>query len=145
MNNCFFFSKKYGPKIHEKIVVPRSKPIVKFIVSVGRRAIAIGIPRNDVFPIKPPNCSEGFGRNFFMEGIIFMKIIRNKIVIKARNAELIKSIFIPALSNKPITLIGIPYLIKLIDIFSDNLGLIFPRKKPINKKGTISINNLLMI
>ena len=32
-----------------------SKPIVKLIIFVGKRAIAIGIPRNDVLPIKPPS------------------------------------------------------------------------------------------
>jgi len=66
------------------------------------------------------------------------------IVINANAAELIKSIFIPAFNSKPITLIGIPNFIKVIDIFSDAKGLIFPIKKPIIKKGTISINNLLI-
>ena len=31
-------------------------PIVKLIVLEGRRAIAIGIPRNDVLPTRPPSC-----------------------------------------------------------------------------------------
>ena len=57
---------------------------------------------------------------------------------------MIKSIFIPALSNKPITLIGIPYFIRRIDIFSDNLGFILPIKKPSNIKGIILINNLVI-
>ena len=39
---------------------------------------------------------------------------------------------------------GIPYLIKLIDIFSETEGLTLPIKKPIIKKGIISINNLLI-
>ncbi len=39
---------------------------------------------------------------------------------------------------------GIPNLIKVIDIFSDANGLILPIKKPIIKKGIISINNLLI-
>ena len=35
---------------------------------------------------------------------------------------------------------GIPNFIKLKDIFSEANGLILPTKKPIIKKGTISIN-----
>ena len=49
---------KYGPNIQENIVVPRSNPIVKLIVSVGKSAMAIGIPKKDVLPIKPANCNE---------------------------------------------------------------------------------------
>ena len=45
-----------GPNIHAKSVVPRSNPIVKLIVLEGRMAIAIGIPRNEVLPIRPANC-----------------------------------------------------------------------------------------
>ena len=50
----------------------------------------------------------------------------------------------PALSNKPITLIGIPYFMSRMDIFSDNLGFILPIKKPIKMKGIILINNLVI-
>ena len=57
-------------------------------------------------------------------------------------AELIKSKFIPAFNSKPITLIGIPYLIKFIEIFSEAIGLAFPIKKPNIKNGIISINSL---
>ena len=71
-----------------------------------------------------------------------MQIIKKTIVIKANKAELIKSIFMPAFKSKPITLIGIPNFIKLIDIFSEAKGLTFPIKKPIIKNGIISINNL---
>ena len=46
-----FALKKKGPNIQAKSVVPKSNPIVKFIVVEGRRAIAIGIPRNEVLPI----------------------------------------------------------------------------------------------
>ena len=77
-------------------------------------------------------------------GIIFIKKKRELIEKKAIKEDLIKSIFIPALSNKPITLIGIPYFIKRIDIFSDNLGFILPIKKPSNIKGIILINNLVI-
>ena len=71
-----------------------------------------------------------------------MQIIKKTIVIKANKAELIKSTFMPAFKSKPITLIGIPNFIKLIDIFSEAKGLTLPIKKPIIKNGIISINNL---
>ena len=71
-----------------------------------------------------------------------IQIIKQKIVIKANSAELIKSTFIPAFKSKPITLMGIPNLIKLLDIFSEARGFTLPIKKPINKNGIISINNL---
>ncbi|KGG00376.1 hypothetical protein EU98_1908 [Prochlorococcus marinus str. MIT 9314] len=48
-----FSWRKKGPNIQAKSVVPKSNPIVKFIVVEGRRASAIGIPRNDVLPIRP--------------------------------------------------------------------------------------------
>ena len=68
--------------------------------------------------------------------------INNVIEAKASKAELIKSKLIPAFNSKPITLIGMPYLIKVIDIFSEAKGLTLPIKKPIIKNGIISINNL---
>ena len=71
-----------------------------------------------------------------------MQIIKQTIVKKANTAELIKSIFIPAFKSKPITLMGIPNLIKLVDIFSEAEGLTLPIKKPIIKNGITSINNL---
>ena len=74
-----------------------------------------------------------------------MKLINNmksEIVMKAKKADLTKSTFIPTFKSKPITLMGIPYLIKLIDIFSEANGLTLPIKKPIIKNGIISINNL---
>ena len=52
-----FSWRKKGPNIQAKSVVPKSNPIVKFIVVEGRRASAIGIPRNDVLPIRPESCS----------------------------------------------------------------------------------------
>ena len=48
---------KKGPNSQANNVVPKSYPIVKLIVLVGRMAIAIGIPRNDVFPMRPANCN----------------------------------------------------------------------------------------
>ena len=41
---------------------------------------------------------------------------------KAIKAVIIRSVFIPAFNNKPITLNGIPYLIKGFDIFSEAFG-----------------------
>ena len=52
-----FSCRKKGPNTQAKSVVPKSNPIVKFIVVEGRRAIAMGIPRNDVLPIRPASCS----------------------------------------------------------------------------------------
>ena len=71
-----------------------------------------------------------------------MKNMKNEIKKKANKAELIKSKFIPAFNSKPIILMGIPYLIKTIDIFSEAEELTFPMKKPKIKNGIISINNL---
>ena len=42
--------------------------------------------------------------------------------MKANTAELIKSKLIPAFRSKPITLMGIPNLIRLIAIFSEARG-----------------------
>ena len=77
-------------------------------------------------------------------GIVFIKRKRVLIEQKAIIEDFIKSIFIPALSNKPITLIGIPYFINIIDIFSDNLGFFLPIKKPSSISGIILINNLVI-
>jgi len=77
--------------------------------------------------------------------MILIKKKRELIERKAIKEELIKSIFIPALSNKPITLIGMPYFIRRIDIFSDNLGFILPIKKPNIINGIILINNLVIV
>ena len=75
-------------------------------------------------------------------GKILIKNKRELIEKKAIKEDLIKSIFIPAFSNKPITLIGIPYFMSRIDIFSDNLGFILPIKKPNKINGIILINKL---
>ena len=77
-------------------------------------------------------------------GKIFIKKKRELIEQKAINADLIKSTFIPAFSNKPITLIGMPYFMSRIDIFSDNLGFILPIKKPNKINGIILINNFVI-
>jgi len=51
-----FSCRKKGPNIQANRVVPKSNPIVKLIVVEGRRAIAIGIPRNEVLPIRAASC-----------------------------------------------------------------------------------------
>ena len=66
-----------------------------------------------------------------------MEIMNIDIVIKAIIALLIKSISIPSISNSPITLNGIPYFMRSIDILSDVLGSFLPMKNPKNKKGII--------
>ena len=76
--------------------------------------------------------------------MIFIKKKSELIEKKAIKEDLIKSIFIPVLSSKPITLKGIPYLMSKIDIFSDNFGFFLPIKKPSKIKGIILINNLVI-
>jgi hypothetical protein len=46
----------------------------------------------------------------------------------------------PSFNKRPITLNGIPNLIKGLAIYSDILGFFFPREKPNIKKGIIFIN-----
>ena len=57
----------------------------------------------------------------------------------ANNALLIRFISIPSFNKRPITLSGMPNLIKGLAINSDIFGFFFPRKKPKIKKGTIFI------
>ena len=76
--------------------------------------------------------------------MIFIKKKSELIEKKAIKEDFIKSIFIPALSNKPITLKGIPYLMSKMDIFSDKVGFFLPIKKPSKIKGIIFINNLVI-
>tara|TARA_B100000287_G_scaffold18517_1_gene18544 strand:- start:120 stop:362 length:243 start_codon:yes stop_codon:yes gene_type:complete len=70
-------------------------------------------------------------------GIEFIKNNRNPIRKKATIALLIRSISIPSFNKRPITLKGMPYLISVLAITSDNFGSFFPRKKPNVKKGII--------
>ena len=55
------------------------------------------------------------------------------------NALLIRFISIPSFNRRPITLNGMPNLIKGMAIYSDIFGLFFPRKKPKIKKGIMFI------
>ena len=55
----------------------------------------------------------------------------------AKAALFIRFISIPSFNKRPITLSGIPNLIRGLAIYSDIFGFFFPRKKPTIKKGTI--------
>ena len=112
---------------------------MKLIVAEGRRAIAIGIPRNDVLPIRPDSCKVKFESLFLNIGNIFIKIIKNPIRENANNALLIRFISIPSFNKRPITLNGIPNLIRVLAIYLDIFGFFFPRRKPKIKKGIIFI------
>ena len=74
-----------------------------------------------------------------MIGNIFITTNKNPINENANNALLIRFISIPSFSRSPITLSGIPNLIKGLAICSDIFGFFFPRKKPKIKKGIIFI------
>ena len=112
---------------------------MKFIVVEGRRAIAIGIPRNDVLPIRPANCNVEFGNLFLNILNILIRIIKNPISENAKNALLIRFISIPCFNRRPITLNGIPNLIRGLAIYFEIFGFFFPRRKPKIKKGIIFI------
>ena len=73
-------------------------------------------------------------------GLIFIRIIKNPITQNAKNALLIRFISIPSFNRRPITLNGIPYLIKGLAIYFEIFGFFFPRRKPKIKKGIIFIN-----
>ena len=53
---CLLFIEVYWCCLKTKLMI--FTVIVKLIVSVGKSAIAIGIPRNDVLPIKPASWDE---------------------------------------------------------------------------------------
>ena len=63
----------------------------------------------------------------------------------AKNALLIRFISIPSFNNRPITLNGIPNLIKGLAIYLDIFGFFFPRKKPKIRKGIIFMKREKMI
>ena len=68
-----------------------------------------------------------------------MRTIKNPIRENAKNALFIRFISIPSFNKRPITLNGIPNLIKGLAIYLDIFGFFFPRKKPKIKKGIIFI------
>ena len=67
-------------------------------------------------------------------------MIKNPIRENAKIALLIRFISIPSFNNRPITLSGMPNLIKGLAIYLEIFGFFFPRKKPKIKKGIIFMN-----
>ena len=57
----------------------------------------------------------------------------------AKSALLMRFISIPSFNKRPITLSGMPNLIRGLAIYSEILGFFFPIKKPKIKKGIIFI------
>ena len=69
-----------------------------------------------------------------------MRIIKNPISKNAKKALLIMFISMPSFNKRPITLKGIPNLIRGLAIYLAIFGFFFPRKKPKIRKGIILIN-----
>ncbi len=67
-------------------------------------------------------------------------MIKNPIRENAKIALLMRFISIPSFNNRPITLNGMPNLIKGLAIYLEIFGFFFPRKKPKIKKGIIFMN-----
>jgi len=67
-------------------------------------------------------------------------MIKNPIRENAKIALLMRFISIPSFNNSPITLNGMPNLIKGLAIYLEIFGFFFPRKKPKIKKGIIFMN-----
>ena len=72
-------------------------------------------------------------------GTIFINVIKNPITENAKNALLIRFISIPSFNRRPITLNGIPNLIRGLAIYFEIFGFFFPRRKPKIKKGMIFV------
>jgi len=70
-------------------------------------------------------------------GIEFIIVIKNPITENAKKALLIRFISMPSFNKSPITLNGIPNLIRGLAIYFDIFGFFFPRRKPKIKKGII--------
>ena len=66
-------------------------------------------------------------------------VINDPIKENAKNALLMRFISIPSLSNRPITLNGMPNFIKGFAICLEILGFFFPRRNPKIKKGIMFI------
>ena len=64
-------------------------------------------------------------------------MIKNPITENAKNALLIRFISIPSFNRRPITLNGMPNLIRGLAIYFEIFGFFFPRRKPTIKKGII--------
>ena len=74
-------------------------------------------------------------------GIVFISTIKNPSRKNAINALLMRFTSIPSFNKRPITLNGMPNLIKGLATYSDIFGFFFPRKKPKIKKGIIFIKS----
>ena len=79
------------------------------------------------------------GSLFLNIGIIFINVINTPITENAKNALLIRFTSIPSFNRRPITLKGMPNLIKGLAIYFEIFGFFFPRRKPKIKKGIIFI------
>ena len=67
-------------------------------------------------------------------------MIKNPIRENAKIALLMRFISIPSFNKRPITLSGMPNLIRGLAIYSEIFGFFFPRKNTKIKKGIIFIN-----
>ena len=76
---------------------------------------------------------------FLNVGHIPIRNIKNPIRENAKVALLMRFISIPSFNKSPITLNGMPKLIKGLAIYLEILGFFFPRKKPKIKRGIIFI------
>jgi len=65
--------------------------------------------------------------------------MKNPIKANAKNALLMRFISIPSFNKRPITLNGMPNLIRGLAIYLEIFGFFFPRKKPKIKNGIIFI------
>ena len=68
---------------------------------------------------------------------VFIRTIKNPIMENANNALFIRFISIPSFNKRPITLNGMPNLIRGLAIYFEIFGFFFPRKNPRIKKGII--------
>ena len=68
---------------------------------------------------------------------MFISTNKHPIRENANNALLIRFISIPSFNNRPITLNGMPNLIRGLAIYLEIFGFFFPRRKPRIKKGMI--------
>ena len=70
---------------------------------------------------------------------MFIRTIKNPIKENAKDALLIRFMSIPSFNKRPITLNGMPNLIRGLAIYFEIFGLFFPRRKPKIKKGIIFV------
>ena len=68
-----------------------------------------------------------------------IRVINDPIRENAKNALLIRFISIPSFNKRPITLNGMPNLIKGFAIYLEIFGFFFPRRNPKIKNGMIFI------